>query len=139
MNRLTVSFDREWIEELRKNGKRVIRTLEKWIATLDSVSLKSSFPNGLTLELPPAERDDFLKKLVEKLSADFAISDPWSHLSVSGDTAGIEIPENASGETAPAVTDETDEPSKPGCPSMPQNGIAEKAEAPEEDTDSSAE
>lgn len=92
MSRLILYFVKEWIEEQRKNGKRVIRQLEKWIASVEGAVLKMSSDHGLTLELPPAEREKFLKDLGEQLKNNFGETDPWAHVTFSGDINGLDVP-----------------------------------------------
>ena len=92
MNLLTISFTRDWIEEQRKNGKRVIRLLEKWITALEGISLKSSANCKLTVELQPAAREQFLKDLAQQMTALFGETAPWAHAVFSGDTAGLDVP-----------------------------------------------
>ena len=92
MSLITVSFVREWIDKQRENGVRVIRQLEKWVASEEGVSLKSSSGNGLTVEMQPAGREKFLKDLAELLKSDFGESEPWAHATFSGDLSGLDVP-----------------------------------------------
>ena len=66
MSQITVSFVREWIDKQRENGVRVIRQLEKWMATEKGIVLKSSSGSGFTVELQPAGREKFLKDLLRQ-------------------------------------------------------------------------
>ena len=93
MSQITVSFVQEWIDAKRKEGVRVIRQLEKWIAAvMDGVALKSSTGNSLTVELQPADREDFLDGLKEWMTTGFGESEPWAHVVFSGDLAGLDLP-----------------------------------------------
>ena len=92
MSRITVSFDPEWLGTQRQNGVRVIRRIEKWLASEEDVSLKSSSGTALTVELKPAGREKFLADLAELLKEDFGESDPWTHAVFSGDLAGLDVP-----------------------------------------------
>ena len=92
MSQITISFAQEWLDEQRENGVRVIRQLEKWVATEDGVALKSSTRCGLTVELAPAAREKFLKDLAERMKADFGEGEPWAHATFSGDLAGLDVP-----------------------------------------------
>ena len=42
MSRLTITFDSKWLDDRRSNGVRVVRQLEKWVASDESVKLVSS-------------------------------------------------------------------------------------------------
>ena len=92
MSQITVSFVREWIDKQRENGVRVIRQLEKWVASEEGVSLKSSSGIGLTVEMQPAGREKFLKDLAELLKSNFGESEPWAHATFSGDLSGLDVP-----------------------------------------------
>ena len=92
MSSVTVSFDPEWLEARRANGVRVIRRVEKWVASQEDVSLKSSSGTALTVELAPANREKFLNGLAELLKTDFGERDPWAHAVFSGDLAGLDVP-----------------------------------------------
>ena len=69
MSQITVSFKRDWIDNQREKGVRVIRQLEKWVATEEGVTLKSSSGSGFTVELQPAVREKFLDDLAERMKA----------------------------------------------------------------------
>ena len=101
MSKLKVAFVRNWIDEQREKGCRVIRSLEQWIKSLEWVSLKSSSNFELTVELQPAEREKFLNELAGKLTADFGEAEPWAHATFSGDISGLAVPV-ASKEPEPA-------------------------------------
>ncbi len=92
MSKLKVAFVRNWIDEQREKGCRVIRSLEQWIKSLEWVSLKSSSNFELTVELQPAEREKFLNELAGKLTADFGEAEPWAHATFSGDISGLAVP-----------------------------------------------
>ena len=102
MSQITVSFKRDWLDEQCEKGVRVIRQLEKWVATEEGVALKSSSGSGFTVELQPAVREKFLDDLAERMKADFGEGDPWAHATFSGDLAGLDIPtgrKSATGQT----------------------------------------
>ena len=92
MSKITVSFTQDWIDSRRKEGVRVIRLLEKWIASEEWITLKSSSGNSLTVELQPASREDFLKGLADHLTTELGESKPWAHALFSGDLAGLDVP-----------------------------------------------
>ena len=76
MSKITVSFTQDWIDSRRTEGVRVIRLLEKWIASEEWITLKSSSGNSLTVELQPASREDFLKGLADHLTTELGESKP---------------------------------------------------------------
>ena len=92
MSQIVVTFKKDWIDQQRAKGVRVIRQLEKWLATVDGVSLKSSSGNGLTVEVQPAGRERFLKGFAAHMTEDFGESDPWEHATFAGDLAGLDVP-----------------------------------------------
>ena len=92
MSRLVISFAQEWLDEQRKKSKRVVRLLEKWIASLENVALKLSTASELTVELEPADREQFLVDLAERMKADFGENEPWAHVIFSGDIDGLDVP-----------------------------------------------
>ena len=91
MSRITVTFERAWLDQCRTAGVRVVRLLEKWVATEADVSLKSSSGNSLTLEMKPASRDGFVQHLAARMK-EFGETDPWRHVAFSGDVAGLNLP-----------------------------------------------
>ncbi len=93
MSHLMLSFDRVWIEELARKGIKTIRLLEKWIARDDRFKLKSSSRDSLTVELEACYRMVFLQEMEEQLSQISGEKDPRAHLTVSGDTAGLDVSE----------------------------------------------
>ena len=106
MSRLVISFVKEWLNEKRSNGIRVIRQLEKWIASLDNVTFKGGSARELIVELPTEEREKFLKDLAERMTVDFGETDPWAHTIFSGDIDGLDVP---TGETEESGSGETEE------------------------------
>ena len=102
MSQITVSFKRDWLDEQREKGVRVIRQLEKWVATEEGVALKSSSGSALTVELQPAVRAKFLDDLAQRMKADFGEGDPWAHATFSGDLAGLDVPTGQKSAARPA-------------------------------------
>ena len=92
MSKIVVTFEKEWLNHMRKDGVRVIRQLERWIAGEKDVSLKSSSSNDLTVEMPPTVREKFIDGLAARM-AEFGETDPWSHAIFSGDIAGLNLPQ----------------------------------------------
>ena len=94
VSQIVVTFEKDWIDQQREKGVRVIRQLEKWLATVEGVTLKSSSGTGLTVEVQSAGRERFLKGFAEHLRKDFGEVDPWAHTTFSGDLAGLDIPQD---------------------------------------------
>ena len=102
MSRITVTFERAWLDQCRTAGVRVVRLLEKWVATEADVSLKSSSGNSLTLEMKPAGRDGFVQHLAARMK-EFGETDPWRHVAFSGDIAGLNLPTRKVDEEPPPI------------------------------------
>ena len=91
MSQIVVTFEKTWLDERRSHNVRVIRQLEKWIAQESDVSLKTSSGDSVTADVKAALREDFLKKLAERLK-EMGEAKPWEHASFSGDVAGLDLP-----------------------------------------------
>lgn len=128
MSRLVISFVKEWLNEKRSNGIRVIRQLEKWIASLDNVTFKGGSARELIVELPTEEREKFLKDLAERMTVDFGETDPWAHTIFSGDIDGLDVPTGETEESGSGETEEIEDDPVP--PSEDESG---KDETPEDD------
>ncbi len=100
MSRITVVFERAWLEQRRSEGVRVVRTLEKWLATEPEVVLKSSSGTSLTLEMKPTGRECFVQHLAARMK-EFGEDSPWRHATFSGDIAGLDLPTRNDAETPP--------------------------------------
>ena len=94
MSQIVVTFEKDWIDQQRAKGVRVIRQLEKWLGSIEGVALKRSSGTGLTVEVQPAGRERFLKGFAEHLREDFGEENPWAHTTFSGDLAGLDIPQD---------------------------------------------
>ena len=92
MSQIVVTFNKEWVDGQREKGVRVIRQLEKWLASVEGVSLKSSSGTRLTVEVQTAGRERFLKGFAEHMMDSFGEGDPWAHVTFSGDLAGLDVP-----------------------------------------------
>ena len=117
MSRITVSFEQEWIDAQREKGVRVIRQLEKWIASEEGFTLKSSTGTSLTAELEPADREKFLEGLAGQLTGLGEVA-PWEHAAFSGDLAGLDVP--VAGEKDPRPVEPKAEP--PAAEEDPKSG-----------------
>ena len=91
MSQITISFVPSWLEEQRTSGTRVVRQLEKWVAALETVTLKTSSGSSLTVELQPAAREKFIKGLALQMKR-FGETRPWTHTKFSGDLGGLDLP-----------------------------------------------
>ena len=92
MSRLTITFDSKWLDDRRSNGVRVVRQLEKWVASDESVKLVSSSPTSLTVEMTPTYRGDFAEALRRQLVETFGEESPWQHATFAGDVEGLDVP-----------------------------------------------
>lgn len=97
MSLITISFDREWLNQRRSEGVRVVRTLEKWANEDEGVALKSSSANSITLEMKPSYREDFVTRLKARL-CELGEDEKLSHTTFSGDIVGFELPTSSSDE-----------------------------------------
>ena len=93
MSQIVVTFGREWLDQQRAKGVRVIRQLEKWLSSVKEVALKSSSGNSLTVEVQPSGRERFLEEFAARMKEDFGENDPWAHATFSGDLAGLDLPQ----------------------------------------------
>ena len=88
---IVVTFDRDWINQRRSDGVRVVRLLEKWLKGEDGISLKSSSTVSVTVEMKPARREAFIKGIAEQLKA-LGEESAWAHATFAGDISGLEVP-----------------------------------------------
>ena len=126
MSQIVVTFKKDWIDGQREKGVRVIRQLEKWLASVEGVSLKSSSGTRLTVEVQPAGRERFLKGFAEHMKESFGESDPWAHATFSGDLAGLDVPHDAE-----AAKEEEAPPERPSAPTQPMSGGAKSGKIDE--------
>ena len=76
MSRIVVTFERAWLDQRRTEGLRIVRMLEKWVATEADVTLKSSSGTSLTVEMKPSGREDFIKHLAARMQ-ELGEESPW--------------------------------------------------------------
>ena len=100
MSRITVVFERAWLEQRRAEGVRVVRSLEKWLASESDIALKSSSGTSLTLEMKPTVREGFVRHLAARMK-EFGEESPWKHATFSGDIAGLDLPTRKEEEPRP--------------------------------------
>ena len=108
MSRIVVTFERAWLDQRRTAGVRIVRLLEKWVATEADVTLKSSSGTSLTLEMKPAGREVFIKHLAARLQ-EFGEESPWTHATFSGDIAGLDLPVHRTEEKDPPAATPSEE------------------------------
>ena len=102
MSRITVVFERAWLDQRRSERVRVVRLLEKWLATEPGVALKSSSGTSLTLEMKPTGREGFVQHLAARMK-EFGEESPWMHATFSGDIAGLDLPTRSDEESPPSA------------------------------------
>ena len=116
MSRLTVTFDSKWLDDRRSNGVRVVRQLEKWVASDESLKLVSSSSTSLTVEMTPTYRADFTQALGRELVETFGEESPWRHATFAGDVEGLDVPKVQVGkhkETSEAPRPDAEEEEEP--------------------------
>lgn len=109
MSRIVVTFERAWLDQRRTEGVRVVRLLEKWVATEADVTLKSSSGTSLTVEMKPSGREDFIKHLATRMQ-ELGEENPWKHATFSGDIAGLDLPVHKPAKEAPPPEAPAEEP-----------------------------
>ena len=125
MSQIIVTFVKEWVDQQRAKGVRVIRQLEKWLASVKDVSLKSSSGNSLTVEVQKSGRERFLKEFAMHMKEDFGEPEPWAHATFAGDLAGLDLPQGG-GE---AMTQKSESP-KSDPSDNPKFGKIDETAAP---------
>ena len=114
---LTIVFDKSWLDDQRKKGFRVVRSIEKWVVAEKLATLKKSTDHTLQIVVPAAQRDKLTQALAQKLKDDFGEQNPWSHVSFSGDLAGLEVPATESS----ASVEQSPSPDTPASPPVEPN------------------
>ena len=109
MSRIVVTFERAWLDQRRTEGVRVVRLLEKWVATEADVTLKSSSGTSLTVEMKPSGREDFIKHRAVRMH-ELGEESPWKHATFSGDIAGLDLPVYKPEKEAPPAEAPAEEP-----------------------------
>ena len=108
-----------------REGVRVVRTLEKWVATEEGVELKSSTGSSLTVEMKASNREAFVNRLAARLR-ELGEDDGWKHTAFSGDVSGLDLPRRA-GASAPSAPAEGAEAPPSGAKSEKKNTAKEGA------------
>ena len=114
MNKITLTFQNDWLASRREAGQRVVRQLEKWVALQKNVKLLLSTSDSLTVEMKPSDRSSFLDALGAELVSTFGEKSPWEHVVFSGDLKGLDVPQafsekEASGTAAAAPETSADD------------------------------
>ena len=135
MNRITISFSRDWLNEQRKKNNRVIRLLEKWIASIGYVTVKSSSAFSLNIELAPADREQFITALTEYITVNFNEPEPLKFIKFSDDVSCPDVPTEPEQEEKSAGKDESPEESKPETTRKSSADTASESAVPEKKTE----
>ena len=107
---LKIDFDSGWIGAKRTEGVRVVRLIERWIASDKSLHMKSSSTSAVVVELEEGRLAAFKEALAKKVADDFGVAKPNEVLSCSV------VAENA-----------TPPPSRDGASSSSEGKAAEPA------------
>lgn len=102
MSQIVIAFERTWLDQRRAEGVRVVRALEKWVADVDGVVLKSSTGNSLTLEMKASDRESFVNRLAERMR-ELGEDAEWKHTMFSGDVSGLDLPKQKAAPAAPST------------------------------------
>ncbi|MBP5321123.1 MAG: AAA family ATPase [Kiritimatiellae bacterium] len=125
MSSLTLTFESAWIDTLKGDGIRLIRQLEKWVAGRKGSTLKSSNRNSLTVEMEACDRMAFIRELKGELTTISGEANPERHLTVYGDTKGLDVP------TTPPEPERTERSERQPPPAAAESG-APRNPTPEE-------
>ena len=80
---LKIDFDEGWVGEKRTEGVRIVRAIEKWIASDAGLHVKSSSASVVVVELEEGRLASFEDALSKKIAADFGVEKPKDVLSCS--------------------------------------------------------
>ena len=83
MIEFTVTFDKNWLTEQRKAGKRVVRFLEKWSAGREGVKLITSSGTEMTFRMDVSIWMRFIKEISQAIGAEFGVREPATVFSCS--------------------------------------------------------
>ena len=108
--RLTVAFDKDWLDERRHEGVRVIRTIEKWLAGREGVKLVSSSASTVSVEVAEESRQAFSSELERMVAEEFKVADPMTVMSYGGRPKSEEA---LSAQTAEATAADGDKEQSP--------------------------
>ena len=76
MLNVTIVFKNDWIDQKRKEGVRVVRTVEKWITNDQNLKVKLCTSNIILVELADDYLDNFKAGLGKMVSENFSVSSP---------------------------------------------------------------
>ena len=137
MSQIVIAFERTWLDQRRAEGVRVVRALEKWVADVDGVVLKSSTGNSLTLEMKSSDRESFVKRLAERMR-ELGEDAEWKHTTFSGDVSGLDLPKQKSAPAAPSTPPAAPSPLPTDTEASPPSTEAEKPTTKDGDAAESA-
>ncbi len=80
---LKIDFDEKWVGAKRAEGVRVVRAIEKWIASDAGLRVKLSSASIVVVELDGERLASFEEDLARKIAADFGVEKPNDVLSCS--------------------------------------------------------
>lgn len=83
--KVTVSFEKNWLDARRHEGIRVVRMVEKWVAGREGVKLISSTAQSVSVELNSDLRPAFSTDLEKMIVAEFKVEDPLKVMSYGGE------------------------------------------------------
>lgn len=83
--KVTVSFEKNWLDARRHEGIRVVRMVEKWVAGREGVKLVSSTAQSVSIELNPDLRPAFSADLEKMVVDEFKVDDPLKVMSYGGE------------------------------------------------------
>lgn len=101
MIEFTVTFDKNWLTEQRKAGKRVVRFLEKWSAGREGVKLITSSGTEMTFRMDVSIWMSFIKEISQVIGAEFGVREPATVFSCSKPKRIREASEADDSEEAP--------------------------------------
>ena len=80
---LRIDFNIGWLKKKSDEGVRVVRLVEKWVASAGMACVKASAPDSVVVEIEPSRRADFEGALAKKFADDFAVKDISKFVSCS--------------------------------------------------------
>ena len=106
MSKLIFTFDREWIEEKKKEYGNPIRKMERAVRVYEGAKLERSDYDSLTVEIDEEGRKALATELAAFIVKTFGEDKPWNIMLVGGDTKDLEFPAGDTTVDAPIETAE---------------------------------
>lgn len=91
MSKLIFTFQRQWIEEQKKNVPNPIRKLEKYVKGLSGVKFLKSDYDSFTAELETEDREAFILHISSFVAEQFSENEPWEVFRLEGDHKDIDM------------------------------------------------